>query len=188
MFHACLSFLHNELNHYIQDRANTTEDMVSLVLPQTFHDLSSPAIQNKVVMSLVDIHREEANSHQAYIPQGKGFMTKNPPIIFSMKVLFAAHFDAQHTLNGLQHLALVIACFQAKHFFTAKDTPALQAHQLDNISVELLNLDEEAKQALWNRLRVPYMPSVFYNVGNVAIEDMHTPGTMVPEIRDVIIK
>lgn len=188
MFHSCLSFLLTEINAYIKARTDVKEAMAHFVSPQSLRSLPETPHDNKIIMSLVDLHREEvSNSQQEYIPQGNSFIAKKPPIILSLRVLFAAHFHSDQSIEGLKYLALVIAFFQSKRFFSPKDTPILQELQLNSLAVDLVNLESAAQDALWNRLRAPYMPSVLYKVSNLAIEDTHAIGARIPGVKDIVI-
>lgn len=80
--------------------------------------------------SLVDIIREELRGDtKEYISQGNSFMVKNPPITFSIHILFATCFEVKHMLEGLKYLSMVIAFFQYKNYFNAKNIPPVAVNK-----------------------------------------------------------
>ncbi len=188
MIDVCLNALLTELNSYIKSKIGIVEQKV--VLANLVGQDGFPAIEedNKIVMSLVDIAKEDLGTNaKEYIPQGQGFIAKNPAITFNIYVLFSVHFKTQQMLEGLKYLAMVIAFFQSKAHFTVQNTPLLQQGSLDNISVELMGLNAQEKSNLWGYLGAKYVPSILYKIGMISIEDSLFV-TEVPEIKDVEIK
>ncbi|OJW73573.1 MAG: hypothetical protein BGO68_02995 [Candidatus Amoebophilus sp. 36-38] len=186
MFDTCIKTILTDLNRHIKARTGLNEDQA---LYATYTDLASPAINNlytnKVIMSVVDIvHQETTQSSNTYIQQGNNYIVKNLPINFYLYILFAAHFEAEHALEGLSYLARVIAFFNSKNYFTSKNTPDLTYPELDGISVSIINLDHEQKSSLWTCLKSTYMPSVVYKIGMIPIEDNAIWPT-VPPINEI---
>jgi hypothetical protein len=170
MFDFCFKVILNELNAYIQSQLD--EETVVYANLADYSADSESKMKNRVVMSLVDIIQEGLNATgKAYVAHGSGYVAVNQPILFRLYVLFSACFQNDRALEGLRQLEQVIAFFHHKNDFTAQNTPALQEANLDAISIDLVKLDSQEKQALWSRLRVPYRPSVLYKVGLVPVGD-----------------
>ena len=188
MLHTCLSIILTELNSYIRARTGVAEEQVILAnLGEV--DTSHASGSKKVVMSLVDIVREElGDSAKEYIPQGNSFIAKNPPVTFSLHLLFSSCFPTSHALEGLRYLSLVIAFFQSKNYFDSENTPALQPVNLESFSMQLVDLGHEEKSALWSCMGTHYRPSVLYKLGMIAIEDTEDMGLHIPEIKDIVIQ
>ena len=190
MLHPCLDLIRTELNTHIKARAGIEEDKVVLANLGGQGATEEGQLVGKVAMSVVDIVQEErGGTNEEYIPQnGGGYITKSQPINFNIHLLFSAYSKAGHVLEGLKYLSLVIAFFQSKNYFDTKNTPLLQQLNLDNLSIELMSLSYQDKSALWACIGAPYLPSVLYKLGIVPVEDKEALGSIVPEIRDIIIQ
>ena len=186
MLHTCIDLLKNELNKYIRDRAQVEEDKLICANLGAQEEALQAYMTDKIVMTLVDIMEEKmGNRNENYVPQGNSFITKNPPVRLNLHILFTSQFSAQHLLEGLKYLSLVIAFFQAKSLFKKEEMPVLQQMNINSLGFELMTLSQQEQSELWNRLRAPYVPSVLYKIGVVIIEDMHAVGVEVPQVRDI---
>lgn len=190
MLHPCIKLLLAEINAHIKARSGVGEEKVMLADLGVEATKSASEKGSAVLMSVVDIVKEEwSSNNKEYIPQsGGGYVTKSQPINFNLHLLFSSHTKPGHTLEGLKYLSLVIAFFQSKSYFDTLNTPSLQQLNLHNLSVELLDLEYEEKNALWSRIGIPYVPSVLYKLGTIPVEDQEAIGTDVPEIKDIIIQ
>lgn len=189
MFDKCIKTILDDLNGYIRTRTGVNEDPVIYTNYSelaTFKSDTTNSYTNKIIMSLVDIvHQDTIQNTQTYVRQGNHYITKNLPINFYLHVLFAAHFKDKYAIEGLSHLARVIAFFQAKNHFTSKNTPALSASELEGISASLIALDYEQKSVLWGCLKASYIPSVVYKIGMVPIEDTPEIWPEIPVISEL---
>jgi hypothetical protein len=189
VFDKCIKTILNELNSYIKTRAGINEDQV---IYANYSDLATSKSNtanpytNKIIMTLVDIvHQDTIQSAQTYVRQGNHYISKNSPINFYLHILFAAHFEDKHAIEGLSHLARVIAFFQFKNHFTSKNTPTLSYPELEGISVSLIELSYEQKSLLWRSLNSTYLPSVVYKIGMIPIEDKPEIWPEIPVISDL---
>ena len=189
MLDRCLRMILDELNNYIHiKRDDHSDDKVILADLASQDSVTDSTRDNKIVMSLVSISKEETGSSaKQYIPQGNGYIAKNPPLAFSLYLLFSNYFKSRQLLEGLSYLSMVIAFFQSKNHFTVQNTPSLQQNKLDNLSVEVVELNAQEKSSLWGYLGVKYVPSILYKVGMIPIEDDMLVGE-VPTVKDVIIQ
>ncbi|MCG8339815.1 MAG: DUF4255 domain-containing protein [Cytophagales bacterium] len=175
MLDRCLNVILTEINSYIHTKGkegDSSDDKVIVADLASQEGVGDSTRENKIIMSLVNISKEELGSNaKQYIPQGNGYIAKNPPLTFSLYILFSNYFKSRQLLEGLGYLSMVIAFFQSKNHFTVQNTPSLQENELDNISVELIELSAQEKSSLWGYLGVKYLPSVLYKVGIIPIED-----------------
>lgn len=189
MFDFFINTLLTELNAYSNAKTGLTEERIIYAHPQEQAKLVDDQAANKVVMSLVDLLQESLNSGaKAYIPQGNKYITKNQPLTFSFYLLFATYFKANQALEGLRYLTSVIAFFQSKNHFTQQNTPALQQADLDNLSIDLVNLNYQEKSALWTYLGTSYRPSVLYKVGMISVADQTMGSPEIAAIHDIAVR
>ena len=189
MFDTSIKTILADLNRHIKARTGLNEDPVVYA---TYTDLQSVTTNltnvyaNKITMSVVDIeHHETTQAPNTYIQQGNNYVIKNLPINFYLHILFSAHFEAAQSLQGLSNLTRVIAFFNFKNYFTAKNTPNLIYPELDGITVSIVNLDYEQRSHLWNCLQATYMPSVVYKMGMIPVHDDAEVWPTVPPVDQI---
>ncbi|MEL7062984.1 MAG: DUF4255 domain-containing protein [Bacteroidota bacterium] len=187
MIHSCLDLIRTELNDYLRAQTSTQENPIVLA---NLRDQVEAQASNQVVMSLVDIAQQAwGGTDRDYIPQSNGgYITRKKPINLNIHLLFSVHFTTERALEGIQHLSLVIAFFQAKNYFDTTNTPTLHTLQLDNLMVELVDLEPHEKSALWSCLGAHYLPSVLYKLSTIPVEDTEAIGEEIPEVKKVIIQ
>lgn len=91
----------------------------------------------------------------------------NPEIKLNLYVLIAANFATY--LTGLKYLSGAIRFFQAKSYFTPRNTPAMEAG-MEKLVLELHSLNFEQQNHLWGALGAKYLPSVLYRVRLISID------------------
>lgn len=186
MLHPYLDLIRTELNTYIKAKAGIDEEKV--ILASLGRQADEAGLANKIIMSVVDIVREEwGSTDKTYIRQGGGgYVTQSHPIHFNIYLLFSTHAKLDDELEEMKYLSLVIAFFQIKNYFDTKNTPQLQKLALDNLSMELFNLNHQEKSALWQRIGAPYAPSVLYKLSTLSVQDTEEQGIHIPEVKDII--
>lgn len=129
-----------------------------------------PAIDNKVVLTLVNVERETVVALSNFTPSsGSGYVRSSPPLYLNLYVLVSASF-ASHYTTALQLLSKVLGFFQIKPNFDAQNAPEFPP-QLSKLSVELVNLNLTELSTLWSTLGMDYMPSMLYKVRMLTIQD-----------------
>ena len=188
MFNICVETILIELNRYIKIRIPSTEDAViylNYIDLKTQQKESESLYENKIIMSLVDIAQEDISCNpKTYIQQGDKYILKNLPTNFYINLLFATNFKGNNALTGLKYLTLVIAFFQSNNHFTNKNTPSLQATNLEEFSVSLVKLEGQQKNDLWKCLDITYQPSILYKAGLIPIVDVDI-WTDTPVIQEI---
>ena len=186
MLHPYLDLIRTELNTYIKAKAGIDEEKV--ILASLGRQADEAGLANKIIMSVVDIVREEwGSTNKEYIRQGGGgYVTQSHPIHFNIHLLFSTHAKLDDELEEMKYLSLVIAFFQIKNYFDTKNTPQLQKLALDNLSMELFNLNHQEKSALWQCIGAPYAPSVLYKLSTLSVQDTEEQGIHIPEVKDII--
>jgi hypothetical protein len=120
-------------------------------------------------LCLVNIEEERVTkSQRASAPAAGRVAYLNPELKLNLHVLIAANYKVYRT--GLHFLSSVIRFFQAKSVFTPENTPEL-ASGIQKLIVEMYTLNLEQQNHLWGALGAKYLPSVFYKVRMLTIQE-----------------
>jgi hypothetical protein len=171
MIDKTLTFLLDELNGFLGGRFQSSENLVvlsGLVNP----DGTVPmAIENKLILTLVNAEREAAAVSAGANSSGfAGPRTRvSPPLNLNLYVLVSANFGNNYA-EAIKFLSQALAFFQAKPVFTPQGSAAFPG-ELERLSMELVNLDFSLLNNLWAALGAKYLPSVVYKVRMLSIQE-----------------
>jgi hypothetical protein len=164
MINDALNFLCFELNAHFKTALDTAEEKVTISgLCNT--DGSQPMnIQDKVVMTLVNI---APNSAYRDVPSFKRTPVDTiavqtaTPLNIDLNVLFSASFN--NYIESLKFITSTISFFHSKAVFTRQNSPSL-APNIEKLRVEMEPANLEQNNFLWSMLGCRYIPSVLYRV------------------------
>ncbi|MFZ6774440.1 DUF4255 domain-containing protein [Undibacterium sp. SXout7W] len=164
-----LNFILTELNSYFSASSSVQESAVVL------SGLANPdgsvplAINNKIVLTLVNIEKETAMGTTGFIPRmGAGFGRSNPTLYLNVYVLVSASFTNYST--GLRRLNQSIGFFQSKPSFTAQNSVAFPAG-FELLTMELVSLSMAELSTLWAVLGANYLPSAVYKLRMATVQN-----------------
>lgn len=164
MINNALNFLCFELNAHFRTAMDTIEEkVIESNLCNT--DGSQPMqIQDKVVMTLVNI---APNSTYRDVPSFKRTPVDTTtvqtviPLNIDLNVLFSASFS--NYTESLTFITSTISFFHSKAVFTRQNSPSL-APNIEKLTVEMEPANLEQNHFLWSMLGCRYIPSVLYRV------------------------
>ncbi len=142
MIDKVLSLILDELNVFLSARLAGSEPHAVLSALVEQDGTPPPQIENKLVLSLVNIERETAPNLNIYLR-------------------VAANFGANY-IECLQFLSAALEFFQERPVFTAPG--------IDRLNVQMLNLTIQDLHSLWSISGSNYLPSVFYKVRMVTTQ------------------
>jgi len=182
MLDRTLSFLLDQLNGYLGTRYESTEPHAVLSSLSNLDGTIPPGIENKVVVSLVNIEREAAavGSGAQMRPENGGYSRLSPPLTLNLYVLMSASFGNNYQ-EALKLLSAVLGYFQGKPVFTAQNTEHPFPSGLERLTVEIVNLDMQGLNHLWGNIGGKYLPSVLYKVRMMTVQS----GWIVEQVRPV---
>lgn len=139
-------------------------------------------LNNKIVVSLVNIGEEGALKNQTNGKFQQGQYVQQPPVVHvNVFLLFAAHFDSYDV--AVNQMFRVLEFFQGRKIFKFKNAPlpGLGADQLDQVAdieltAELHTLSFEQLNDLWGSLGGKQMPFVLYRFRLVPVQMMQVQG------------
>jgi hypothetical protein len=139
-------------------------------------------IENKVVLSLINLERE--NAAPALV--GAGPRRGGAPVLhLNVFVLVAASFPANYT-QALTFLSAVLGFFQGKQSFTPESAAAMPP-ELARLNIELVSMNMAEVNNLWAILGAKFMPSAVYRIRMLSIDEQWLRAP-VPEVQDADTK
>jgi hypothetical protein len=188
MIDAAIDHVASELNQYLKRVFDSNEDVVvvSNILEQD--GTVATHINNKIVVSLVNIEKDSLAYRQqnvASIGSARTVVT-NPPTYFNLYLMFASYFSGNNYQEGLKFLSNTISFFQAQDVFDQQNSPGLN-RQISKLILDVENLNMTDLSNLWGILSGKYLPSVLYKVRMVTYDasavKKQTPSLSRPEPR-----
>lgn len=159
MIHSVLPSIIGSLNEYIRNELNLQEDMVLLTNPVDIKGNVNSQIENKLCVFLQSLEEERLIKNGSY--QTNGGM--NPPMHFSLYLMFVANFPDPNYLESLRYISLVLEYFQGTRVFDRSNSPLLSVN-VERISMEYVNLSIPELNNIWSLFGLKYMPSVLYKL------------------------
>lgn len=171
MLDRTLSFLLDQLNGYLATRYESNEPHAVLSSLSNLDGTIPAGIENKVVVSLVNIEREPAAVGSAQMRQENGGYSRlSAPLNLNLYVLMSASFGNNYQ-EALKLLSAVLGYFQGRPVFTAQNTEHPFPAGLERLSVEIVNLDMQSLNHLWGNIGGKYLPSVLYKVRMMTVQN-----------------
>lgn len=170
MIDKALNFTLDEINSFLGTRFQTHENL-AVLSGLSNHDGSAPvAIDNKIVLSLINIERETAAaSGMRTRADGVSFVRTSPALNLNLYLLVSACFGANYA-ESLKFLSNALAFFQAKPVFTAQSS-AHFPRELEQLSYELVNLSFQELNNMWGIMGAKYLPSAVYKLRMLTIDE-----------------
>ena len=183
MIDKTLSFILEQLNSTLKPRFSKEEDLVVLSGLTELDGNIPDGISERIVITLINIERENAAASGASQMQVSkdGYARTAAPLNLNLFLLVSASFN--HYPTSMEFLSVVLGYFQTHNLFTpqtSKDFPA----DLEKLSFDLVSLDMQGLNNVWNVLGGKYLPSVIYKARLITIQDAWI-FDQVPEITGI---
>lgn len=159
MIHNVLTLIAQQLNEYMRNELNLSEDMVVVNSLVDLKGDPSMQIENRVCLFLQRIEEEK-------VAKSGGFQSNPgvaPPVRVSLHLVFAANFPDPNYREALRFISLVLEFFQGHGTFDRSNAPGLPPG-LDKLTFELADLDYQEMNNLWSLIGAKYIPSLVYKV------------------------
>jgi hypothetical protein len=169
MIYAAVSHISSQLNQFMRRSFDLAEDVVvmSNILEQD--GTLAPNINNKLVVSLVNVTKETTPVRSPQAGNLTKIATAPPPLFMNLYVMIAAHFSAGNYAESLKFLSNTVSFFQRQPMFDHQSTPDLD-RRIDKLVLDIENLDTQDLSSLWGILSGKYLPSVLYRVRMVCFD------------------
>lgn len=159
MIHNVMTVIAQQLNEFMRNELNLSEDMVVVNSLVDLKGDPSMQIENRVCLFLQRIEEEK-------VAKSGGFQANPgmaPPVRVSLHIVFAANFPDPNYREALRFIALVLEFFQGHGTFDRSNAPGLPPG-LDKLTFDLVDLDYQEMNNLWSLIGAKYIPSLVYKV------------------------
>ena len=184
MIHAALHHLAAHLNLYVRRAVDLGEDIVVLSNMIEQDGQVAPHVNNKLVMSLVNIEKDTVSFRRSNSsnPGGSRSVDSHPPIYLNLHLMVAAHFSGNNYPEALKFISHAIGFFQRSPVFDHHSTPDLDP-RIEKLVLDIENLSIPDLSNLWGVLSGKYLPSVLYKVRMVGF-DAADVRSQTPTLKD----
>lgn len=175
MLNSAVDSIVQELNQFIGMKFQIDEDVVILSNLMNLDGTVAATEKNRIIVSVINIQEDKIAHNNLGKAKGSGTY---PPVYLNVYLLMSANFDEKLNKESLKFLSAVVAFFQGKKVFTPSDSPILDSN-IEKLVVEIENLDFHQQSNVFSFLGAKYMPSIFYKMRMIAIEEDsgdYTPG------------
>lgn len=172
MIDKALNFVVGELNSVLLARFQSNENLAVLSSVSNPDGTLPPGIENKIVLSLVNVEREAAANSGNWPMRGGGpeaFGRVSPPLALNLLLLITASFSSNYG-EALKVLGSAMGFFQGKPSFNAQNSASFPT-EMEKLSMELVNLSIQEVNNVWAILGAKYMPSVIYKMRMLVLQE-----------------
>jgi len=171
MIDSVLTFIANYVNSQLKLTFGLTEDKVIASSLINLDGTVTDNIENKVIISLINIEHETfaANTGQYQQAGGTQYGKVEQPVYLNLYLVFAANYNSSNYIESLKMLSATIACIQANPAFDIKEFPDLDP-STPRLSFEIHNLPINELSHIWNGIGAKYVPSIIYKVRMLTIQ------------------
>lgn len=171
MIDTAINHIASNVNQQLMRSFGLNEDVVvvSNILEQD--GTVATHVNNKIVVSLVNIEKESVplNQPRAVASGGMRTVVTNPPFHFNLYLMFASYFSGSNYQEGLKFISNTISYLQGQNVFDQHNSPGLDRN-INKLVMDVENLDINDLSNLWSILSGKYLPSVLYKVRMVAVD------------------
>jgi hypothetical protein len=170
MLDTTLVFIRDQLNDQLGSRASGSEPSAVLANLCNLDGTVPIEIENKVVLSLVNVERDATGTSAGprHTAQGNDFTGRSAPLNLNLYLLISASFSKYE--EALRSLTAVLGYFQAKPVFTPHSASTFP-RGLEKLTVEIVNLDMQGLNNLWGNIGGKYLPSVLYKARMLTVDE-----------------
>ena len=171
MIDAAINHIATNVNQQLMRTFGLNEDVVVVSNVVEQDGTVATHVNNKIVLSLVNIEKENAAMAQqsASASSGMRAIVSNPPIHFNLYLMFASYFSGSNYQEGLKFISQAISYFQGQSVFDQNNSPGLDRN-INKLVMDIYNLDITDLSNLWGVLSGKYLPSVLYKVRMVTVD------------------
>jgi hypothetical protein len=151
-------------NEYLENLSSRDLEWVTLSSPLNIDGAINESAQDKILMLVYNIKKEDTHSGYASPQSGPGgFAIVPPPLYINLELAFIANFSARRYTDGLSGLSRLISYFQQTPVLTQTNAPELDP-SISKLTLDFVNLDTVDVNYVMSMLGIKYMPSVFYQL------------------------
>lgn len=160
MIKNALNIIAFNLNQYLKNKFKLTEDHVIVSNLVTLDGSIPKNIQNKIIISLVNIEQESIISNVGFT-QYNNTLENNLPLHINLNVLISSNFENYE--EGLHFISNTIIFFNNNPVYTKQNQPDY-FESFEKLSIELFKTTIQETSQIWSSIGVKHSPSVLYKI------------------------
>lgn len=171
MIDIALGVIVSQLNQALRRTFAIREDIAVLSNLLEQDGRVGPQVENKLVVSLVNIEREavvQRDARPGRNAMARALLTPDP-VHLNLSVMFAANFSGSNYNEALKMISGTIGFFQSRPVLDHRNTPELD-RRIDRLALDIANLSLNDLSNLWSILSGKYVPSIMYRVRMVSVD------------------
>lgn len=171
MIHHAMGDITRYLNGYLKGIFDLPED-VAVISGIVGQDGAVEAqVHNKLVVSLVNIEKEQIPSTFTRHSSGDTGITSIgfPPLHLNVYVLISANYPGINYAEALKFISYTALFFQGNPVFTHEKMPDLNEN-LGKITMDIENLNLRDLSSLWSIVSGKYLPSILYKMRMIILD------------------
>ena len=169
MIYFAVTHIAKSLNQHLKKHYNLDEDIV-VVSDLTDIDGSTPTnMNNKVVISLVNIEKDYSFKNQPLFNPGFFSGISHTSLSLNLNIVVVACFSSSNYMESLKYLSATTHYFQSTPVFDHHNSPDLNAG-IEKLILDIENLKLHELSSLWGILGGKYLPSIFYKVRAITVD------------------
>ena len=188
MIDRAMGFVVDTLNGFLKDRHISDESIAELSGLTTLDGEPPKDINNKIVVTVLNIERESAAIPSSPMPlrqrAGGDYIRAPQDLALNIYVMVAASFDDRYR-DGLRILSGALGFFQSNPLITPATHPNLPKG-IQQLAFKMVNLDLQTLGHVWGVLGGRYVPSAMYKIRIVTIDDAWL-AEVVPEVTGISV-
>lgn len=170
MIDATFDFILGQLNGFLGTRYPGSEPHVVISSIANQDGTVPPQIENKLILSLVNVERETAAVNPPRLePRNGDYARVSPPLNINLYMLVSACFGNNYG-ESLKFLSGAMGFFQGRPVYTGSESADFPPG-LERLSLEMVNLSFQDLNNLWGNLGGKYLPSVVFKARMLTIQE-----------------
>lgn len=161
-----IQLIFDVINNFVT-RTNDDSDLMMLVNNYHIND----KYKDHVLMNVISVNKISLDISQSdsYVIQGDSYVLKKKPEYYQFLIAFHSMFLDKKYLKGFEILSQISSFIDTNKEFSVQNIPKILENNLENFFLTAKSFTQEEENAIWSKLKVPYMPTIYYEVGLIPL-------------------
>ena len=148
-------------------RINNDSDLMLLVNNYSINE----KCKNHILMNVIGINKIslDISRTDAYVMQGDSYILKQKPEYYQLLIAFHSMFMDKNYLKGFEVLSQISSFIDINKEFSIQNVPKLLENNLEKFFFTAKSFNVEEENMIWQKLKNPYMPTIYYEVGLIPL-------------------
>lgn len=161
-----IQLIFDVINNFVT-RINGNSDLMLLV-----NNFSvTEKLKDHILMNVIGVNKMNLDISQAgaYVMQGENYVLKQKPEYYQFLIAFHSMFLDKHYLKGFEILSQISSFIDINKEFSVQNVPKILENNLEKFFLNAKSFNAEEENRIWQKLKIPYMPTIYYEVGLIPL-------------------